>query len=277
VISWTTGNAVTLTTTSAVTIDGLQFDGTHVTGNTGQQNANLTFTNSVFDLTAGGNGSNNFYLSQPASFTFTNNLLDATGYTGALFQPVGDPANPSHSVVTFTGNTFNGHPGTYVGGDDNNVPLILNLSDVNGTVSGNTFNDVDIGLLVGNGTGPLTISGNSFDDMHREPGTTGGRLCRRHRLLHAERGPRSGHHLEQHLRGCRRRYPAFGHAWRDDRRPPDRHRRQQFQRCRPPRLSARRWRAASDQLDDRRGFGAERIRGRIEQRHDRQHRRQRHH
>ena len=174
VLSWASGNAVTLTTTSPVVIDGLKFAGTHVTGNTGQQNANVTFTDSVFALTSGGNGSNNFYLSQPASFTFTNNLLDATGYTGALFQPVGNPADPSHSVVTFTGNTFNGHPGTYVGGDDNNVPLILNLSDVNGTVSNNTFNDVDIGLLVGNGTGPLTISGNTFEDLHREPGTTGG-------------------------------------------------------------------------------------------------------
>ena len=174
VLSWASGNAVTLTTTSPVVIDGLKFAGTHVTGNTGQQNANLTFTDSVFALTAGGNGSNNFYLSQPASFTFTNNLLDATGYTGALFQPVGNPADPSRSVVTFTGNTFNGHAGTYVGGDDNNVPLILNLSDVNGTVSGNTFHDVDIGLLVGNGTGPLTISGNTFEDLHREPGTTGG-------------------------------------------------------------------------------------------------------
>ena len=79
-----------------------------------------------------------------------------------------------HSTVTFTGNTFNGVAGTYVPGDDNDVPLILNLSDVNGTVSGNTFSNVDIGVLVGNGTGPLTISGNTFEHMHREPGTTGG-------------------------------------------------------------------------------------------------------
>jgi hypothetical protein len=141
VLSWAAGNAVTLTTTGSVVIDGLKFEGTHVTGNTGQQNANLTFTNSVFELTSGGNGSNNFYLSEPQTFTFTNNLLDATGYTGALFQPVGDPDDPSHSTVTFTGNTFNGHAGTYVPGDDNNVPLILNLSDVNGTVSGNTFSN----------------------------------------------------------------------------------------------------------------------------------------
>ena len=70
VLSWAAGNAVTLTTTGSVVIDGLKFEGTHVTGNTGQQNANLTFTNSVFELTSGGNGSNNFYLSEPQSFTF---------------------------------------------------------------------------------------------------------------------------------------------------------------------------------------------------------------
>ena len=174
VITWAAGNAVTLTTPNSLVFDGLKFEGTHVTGNTGQQNANVTFTNSVFELTSGGNGSNNFYLSEPTSFTFTNNLLDATGYTGALFQPVGDPDDPLHSTVTFTGNTFNGVAGTYVPGDDNNVPLILNLSNVNGTVSGNTFSNVDIGVLVGNDTGPLTISGNSFEDMHREPGTAGG-------------------------------------------------------------------------------------------------------
>jgi Ca2+-binding RTX toxin-like protein len=173
-LSWSSGNAVTLTTTAAVVIDGLKFQGLQVTGNNGQQDTNLTFTNSVFSLTSGGNGGNNFYLSEPSHFTFTNNLLDATGYTGALFQPVGDPLDPSHSTVTFTGNTFNGHAGTYVPGDDNNVPLILNLSDVNGTVTGNTFNDVDIGVLLGNGTGPLDISGNTFEDMHRVSGTTGG-------------------------------------------------------------------------------------------------------
>ena len=173
-ISWSSGNAVTLTTTGLVTIDGLRFQGTHVTGNTGQQDANLTFTNSVFDLVAGGNGSNNFYLSEPSTFTFTDNLLNATGYTGALFQPVGDPLDPSHTTVTFTGNTFNGIEGTYVSGDDNDVPLIINLSNVNGTVTGNTFSGVDIGVLIGNDTGPITISGNTFEDLHRDGAETAG-------------------------------------------------------------------------------------------------------
>ena len=65
-------------------------------------------------LISAGNNSNNFYLNQPTSFTFTDNKLDATGYTGALFQPVGTTGDAAHTPVTFTGNTFTGHAGTYV-------------------------------------------------------------------------------------------------------------------------------------------------------------------
>ena len=128
----------------------------------------------MFTLTSAGGSNNNFYLNQPDSFSFTNNKLDATGYTGALFQPVGTTGDSSQTSVTFTGNTFTGHPATYVPGDDNDVPLIINLSDVHGTVSNNTFDTVDIGVLVANGTGPLDITGNTFEHMHRAPGTSGG-------------------------------------------------------------------------------------------------------
>ena len=61
------------------------------------------------------------------------------------------------------------------------------MSDVNGTVSGNTFSNVDIGVLLGNGAGPLDISDNTFEHMHREPGTSGPRLCRRRRVLYSGR------------------------------------------------------------------------------------------
>ena len=174
VLNWTTGNAVTVNTTAAVTFDGLKFTGTHVTV-ASTPDTNITFTDSVFELISGGNNSNNFYLNQPTSFTFTDNKLDATGYTGALFQPVGTTGNAAHSAVTFTGNTFTGHAGTYAPGTDNTVPVILNLSDVHGTVTGNTFSGVDIGVLVANGTGPLDIGDNTFEHMHRVgPNTAGG-------------------------------------------------------------------------------------------------------
>src|SRR4051794_8529081 len=41
-------------------------------------------------------------------------------------------------------------------------------------VSNNTFDMVDIGVLVANGTGPLDITNNTFEHMHRAPGTSGG-------------------------------------------------------------------------------------------------------
>ena len=174
VLTGSSGDMATITTTNLVTFDGLRFVANNDVITTHTQNSNITFTNSTFDIQSGGTGGNAFYLSQPDHFTFSNNLIDAHGYASAFFQPVGDPADPSHSEVTFTGNTFVGHPTAYVDGDDNVVPLFLNLSDVNGTVSGNTFSNVDIGVLLGNGTGPLTISDNTFEHMHREPGETGG-------------------------------------------------------------------------------------------------------
>ncbi len=79
--------------------------------------------------------------------------------------------------MTFSGNTFTGHGANYVSGDDNDVPVIANLSDVNGHVENNTFNNVDIGVLVANGTGPLDIDGNTFEHMHRLPDHTGGGLA----------------------------------------------------------------------------------------------------
>ena len=176
IINWSTGNAVTVNTTAQVSFDGLKFTGTHVLVET-TPDAKIGFSDSVFVLTAAGGNNNNFYLNQPDSFSFTNNKLDATGYTGALFQPVGTAGDPSQTSVTFTGNTFTGHPATYVPGDDNNVPLIINLSDVHGTVSNNTFDSVDIGVLVANGTGPLDITGNTFEHMHRAPATSGGGLA----------------------------------------------------------------------------------------------------
>ena len=43
----------------------------------------------------------------------------------------------------------------------------MNFSDVQGTVDGNTFNGVDIGVLVANNTGNLTIDTNIFENITR--------------------------------------------------------------------------------------------------------------
>ncbi len=175
-LDWTAGDAINVTTTAAVVLDGIAFTGTNVVSASTADTA-ITFIDSVFNLTSGGDGGNNFYFNDPTSVTFTDNLVDATGYTGALFQPVGDPSDPSHTTVTFTGNTFDGTAGPYHSGDDNDVPVVLNLSDVSGTVSNNTFNGDDIGVLVANGTGPLEITDNTFENMHRVAGYTDGGLA----------------------------------------------------------------------------------------------------
>ncbi len=48
-IVWSSGNAVNVSTTAAVTFDGLSFTGTHVIV-ASLPDTNVTFTNSVFDL-----------------------------------------------------------------------------------------------------------------------------------------------------------------------------------------------------------------------------------
>ena len=166
IINWSTGDAVAVTAADLVTFSGLKFTGGHVITAT-TPDVDVAFSNSVFTLTAGGEGTNNFYFNQPDSVTFANNKVDVTGYTGALFQPVGTPGHPEATTVSFTGNTFTGHHGT--AGVDNDVPVIINLSDVHGAVTGNTFDGIDIGVLVANGTGPLNITGNTFEHLHRAP------------------------------------------------------------------------------------------------------------
>jgi hypothetical protein len=173
ILHWTTGDVVSLGTDQQVTFDGFSFEGKHVV-TASQPDAQLAFTNSVFDLEASGNDANNFYFNQPTNFTFTNNSVDVIGYSSAFFQPVGDPTDSTHSTVNISGNTFTGHAGTYEAGADNTVALIANLSDVTGAVNNNTFSNLDIGVLVANGAGPLDITGNTFEHMHRVSGETAG-------------------------------------------------------------------------------------------------------
>lgn len=145
----------------AVKFDGFSLTGDLVMaeGNAGQS---VTFTNSVFDFVA--THDNVFYMGEQAgySFTFTNNTMAVTGYT-ETFQLFND------GFVNVSNNSFTGRDGTYVADDDNDVPLILNLNAVDGTVFGNSFAHVDIGNLVADHVGPLTITDNSFSDLHRDP------------------------------------------------------------------------------------------------------------
>ena len=153
---------------SAITV---AFDGLKLVGDTilaeGVLDQSVAFRNNVFDITA--TQANSIYMGYGGSydFLFADNQVAITGYTEFmdLFEG-GD--------ITVTGNSFTGRDGEYVAGKDNDVPLIVNVSDGRGTIAGNIFTHVDIGVLVANGTGPLSITDNTFTDLHRYAGETAG-------------------------------------------------------------------------------------------------------
>jgi Ca2+-binding RTX toxin-like protein len=150
----------------SLTVSGFKLVGDTVLlgGGIGQE---VTFTNNVLEIVA--TKDNVFHLGQTGGydFAFTGNKVDVTGYTEffQLFQG---------GSIDVSGNSFTGHAGTYVAGDDNNVPLIVNANGATGTVNNNVFDNIDIGVLVAGTTGPLEIAGNSFSNLHRVPGTTTG-------------------------------------------------------------------------------------------------------
>jgi hypothetical protein len=158
-------------------VDGFKLVGDTVLlgGGIGQE---VTFSNNVLDITA--TKDNVFHLGQTGGyeFNFTGNKVDVTGYTEffQLFQG---------GVINVSDNSFKGRAGTYQAGDDNNVPLIVNANKASGIISNNLFDTIDIGVLVAGEAGPLEISGNSFDNLHRVDGATGGGKAAGHCLLRA--------------------------------------------------------------------------------------------
>jgi len=148
-----------------VVIDGFKLIGDQVLA-LGSEGHAFTLTNSVMDIAA--TKPNSFWLgAQDYDFTFTHNKVDITGYTEFmdLF---------GNGTLDVSYNSFTGHAGSYVAGLDNDVPLIVNVADSDGSVTHNSFTGVDIGVLVANTAGPLTISDNQFSDLHRVEGTSGG-------------------------------------------------------------------------------------------------------
>jgi Ca2+-binding RTX toxin-like protein len=149
-----------------VAINGVSINGDHIFDE-GTPDQTLAITDSVFSLTT--NAANSFYFGYGGGydFTFANNAVTATGYNEMfeLFEG---------GSVHLKDNHFTGVAGVYTG-DDNNVPLVFNLNKATGEVQGNTFDHVDIGVLVADAAGPLDITGNTFENMHRVgPNTAGG-------------------------------------------------------------------------------------------------------
>ena len=104
--------------------------------------------------------------------TLTDNHFTTTGFNpsnSAVIQMAGTYAGVgSANAVNITGNTFTGI-GDFVDSNTWNgqSTLQLNLSGVQGLVQNNVFNGVDIGILVADATGNLTIDSNTFENLTR--------------------------------------------------------------------------------------------------------------
>lgn len=146
---------------ASVTFNGLKIvgDSLLVSGATGQA---ISFANNVLDIT--GTHANVIYMGNSGGYTFgfTDNKVTQSG--GSDFIDAFE-----YGTVTVTGNSFTGADGYFNPNNGVDRPLILNINGA-GVVSDNVFTNIDIGVLVANASGPLTISGNEFSDLHRDPG-----------------------------------------------------------------------------------------------------------
>lgn len=161
--SSTTGPFLNLgSAATSVTFDGISFTGASIVG-VGVPGIDLTFTNGRFDLNVAPiNPSPSIYAGYGAgySFTFTNNVVESRGYSDGLLFLTND------GEFDISNNAFIGR--SPVGQN----AVAINTSNSGGTISGNTFDTLDIGvLLAGDTTSPVVIDGNTFSNMTR--GTAG--------------------------------------------------------------------------------------------------------
>lgn len=157
----------TIGTMSPVAIGGFTLDGSKIVAGEPDQ-TQLTFRDDILDLQAmAAAGQTNMILHNPQSLILTDNHFTTTGSNpsnSAVIQIVGSYSGGADTtnLMHITGNTFTG-----IADDFDQATLQLNLSNVQGTVSNNTFDGVDIGVLVANSSGNLTLNGNTFKNITR--------------------------------------------------------------------------------------------------------------
>ena len=163
----------TINTDSPVTIDGFTINGSKVIA--GQPNSgDLLLLDNILNLEAmASSNQTNMIFGYGENLTLTGNQFITTGFNpsnSAVVQMAGTyaggSARPRSGSVT--GNTFTGigNFGTPNPGSGQST-LQLNLSGVQGLVQYNVFNGVNIGVLVANSTGNLTIDSNTFENLTR--------------------------------------------------------------------------------------------------------------
>ncbi len=165
--------AITINTTSAVVIEGFTFNGSKII--TGQPaNANLSINNTRFILQAMPNsGQTSMIYSTGCKLTFNQNYFQTTGFNAsnsAVLQVAGGyTGSGSSDLMTITNNYFKGIPVWTPYNDGNGQSTLqLNFNNCQGNVSGNTFDGVDIGVIVAGKSGNMTISNNVFENIKRD-------------------------------------------------------------------------------------------------------------
>ncbi len=161
-----------INTTDSVTIDGITLQGSKIV--VGQPaNAKLTFSNDRMILAAVPNaGQTGMIFSTGCVVRLDNNYIQTTGFNAsnsALLQIAGGySVSSTVDKAIITNNVFKGVPnfGTYNNGNGQST-LQVNLSNCQGTISNNTFDSVDIGVLLGDQCGNVAISSNTFKNIKR--------------------------------------------------------------------------------------------------------------
>lgn len=154
--TFTSGDpAISISTTTEVTIDGFTFDGTGRPIST-VDGGNVVIKNNIFQNTV---GNATLYFSNLGTFTFTGNTL--TNISPANDEGIflaGNWNGTTGTVVTITGNTF-----------QNSTMTGMNLSNVTGTISGNTFSHISYyGILLANNTSGISVTNNTFDTIAQQ-------------------------------------------------------------------------------------------------------------
>jgi parallel beta-helix repeat protein len=163
-----------ITSTSAVTIDGFDFNGIAADVVDSSAACNLTFQNNIVqNVTNGGECVFIWGPPFPASLTFNNNLFEnykASGGSNA-YGEILRCSGGGTTVLTVESNVFNG--GTPTLGDG---VTAMNISGCKSTIENNTFeNLIDYGILLADNS-TSTITGNTFNNIQNPNAPLSGNL-----------------------------------------------------------------------------------------------------
>ena len=147
--------AFMINATSPVTVSGFTFDGTGAPIKSGVAGTAPTLTDNIMENTTGGDGG--LFFQDASTLALENNEffnLDPNANDGVRI--IGSDNGSVGTDVTISGNVWKNSP----------EQTGINATNIQGTVSGNTFDGVaDYALLISNNSANLTISSNTFENI----------------------------------------------------------------------------------------------------------------